>query len=207
MLHVTEKVWQRIGYTGILIIVLFSYFLFNRHLPPKITPITYLDNVIPFAPPWSLAYVSYLFLVWGSIAYGFFFCKFEWYRRFILALLTVQVIAYIVYILVPGYIERPVPEGEEFGIDIVRAIYAIDRPTSTLTPSLHVANSWLIALMTTKKFYTRAFLVFWAILIILSTLLIKQHYVIDVISGIFLSTMTYLVFERSRITRKGSVDE
>src|SRR5207237_201143 len=108
----------------------------------------------------------------------------ERYKRFIAALVVVQIIAYVFYILIPGHIVRPALDEPGFFSSVCKAIFTIDRP-NTLSPSLHVANSWLIFLMLSKRPVVRGILLTWALLIIASTLLIKQHYVIDVISGLF----------------------
>lgn len=194
--------WRRFGefkirtfYTTLLCLVFSIYFVINRNLSSNTEFRIFLDNLIPFAAPWSFAYISYLGLVWGSVLYATFFMDLNNYKKFIFSMLTVQFIAYLVYILLPVYISRPALNYDGLGMDLVRTIYNTDMP-NTLTPSLHVANSWLIALTMTKRYFIRGILVIWAILIILSTLFIKQHFVVDVMSGIVLSTITYIIFDK-----------
>lgn len=185
----------RLVYTAFLALLLSVYFLINRQLTPKIDLSVYIDNLIPFSAPWSLLYSSYLLLLWYGIGYAFWNFKLDRYKRFIIGLVIIQLVAYILYVAVPGKMVRPALPPSGFFYDIVRWIYATDMPT-TLTPSLHVSNSWFIALSLWGRKYLRPVLIMWAILIIVSTLLIKQHYLIDVVSGLCLSTLVHNLLEK-----------
>lgn len=191
MLRATQT---RLTYTALLALLLLVYVFLNRLLTPRFDLSLYIDNLIPFSAPFSILYSSYLILLWYGVSYAFFNFDLTRYKHFIIGLIIIQLTAYFFYVLLPGKIIRPTVVTEGFFFDLVRMIYIIDMP-SGLTPSLHVSNSWFIALALWNGKYLRPTLIVWAILIIVSTLLIKQHFFIDVVSGLTLSSLVYLCLE------------
>ena len=185
----------RFTYTVFLGLLLLVYFFLNREVTPKFDWTTAVDNLIPFSAPFGVLYSSYLLLLWYGIVYAFLYFDMHRFKQFIFGLVVIQVTAYVLYVLVPGKIIRPTVATAGIFFDLVRVIYAVDMP-SGLTPSLHVANSWFIALALWNNRYLRPTMIVWAILVIASTLLIKQHFVIDVVSGIALSSAVYAVIDR-----------
>ena len=88
---------------------------------------------------------------------------------------------------------------ENIFADAVRALYATDTPTNIL-PSIHVFNSLAIhmsltncAAMRDHRGIRRGSLIL-TILIILSTMFLKQHSVIDVCLGSTMALFGYLLF-------------
>lgn len=182
-------------YAVFLSILFCIYFLLNRGLTPTYDFSTYIDHLIPFSAPFGLLYFSYLMLLVYGVGYAFFEFDLCRYKRFVVGLVIIQVVAYLLYVLIPAKIVRPEVHPEGFFFDVVRMIYAVDMPSSQ-TPSLHVANSWFIALALWNGKYLRPTLIVWASLIILSTLFIKQHFLVDVVSGLALSSFTYAGLHR-----------
>ena len=98
----------------------------------------------------------------------------------------------------------PLPSGADAGVHAIDAwtrfhiegLRKIDTPLNC-APSLHVSSCFLASYLflneQRKKF---PFFFTWAILIAFSTLTTKQHYVFDIISGIGLSAVSYLIFYR-----------
>jgi H+/Cl- antiporter ClcA len=79
----------------------------------------------------------------------------------------------------------------------LRFLYDADPPYNCF-PSLHVAHSFVSAL-TCYRVHRRVGItaVVCAALVGLSTLFTKQHYVLDVIAGVFLACVAHVVFLRS----------
>ncbi len=76
-------------------------------------------------------------------------------------------------------------------------IYDFDRPYNCL-PSLHVAYAFLAALTCYRVHRGLGIAaLLYAALIGISTLYTKQHYVVDVVAGVLLAYVAYLVFLRS----------
>ncbi len=153
-----------------------------------------LDRVIPVQPAWAVIYLSYLavpFLPMLVIRQE------ELIRRTFLAWLLVWIAGYACFLIYPTTLPRPMGElGTGFFAWFLRGVYEADAPRNCF-PSLHVATPFVAALSLWRahRGVGRA-AGFWAVLIALSTLFTKQHYVADVIAGIFLAGVAYVVFLR-----------
>ena len=93
--------------------------------------------------------------------------------------------------------ERPhlVPNGNLWH-DYAAFWYWVDKPTA-LFPSGHVSMSFLSAYYT-RRIHPRLgnFCIIVAAYVGVSVVLIKQHYIADVVAGYLLATVSYLVFKR-----------
>jgi len=122
----------------------------------------------------------------------------EQIRRTVLAYLMVWITAYICFLVYPTIAPRPARViGEGFAVWGLRFLYGADPPYNCF-PSLHVAHSFISALTcyrVNRKVGIGATLC--ALIIGVSTLYTKQHYVLDVIAGIFLACLAYALFLRS----------
>jgi membrane-associated phospholipid phosphatase len=154
-----------------------------------------LDRLIPLQPGWALVYGSlYLFLILLPV---FVVCREEHIRRTVLAYLMVWITAYICFLVYP----TRAPRGDEvsgsgFGAWGLRFLYSADPPYNCF-PSLHVAHSFVSALTCVRLHRGLGFVALTcALLVALSTLFTKQHYVLDVIAGIGLAFAAYLIFLR-----------
>lgn len=99
------------------------------------------------------------------------------------------------FVIWPTTILRPdLPSGVWGGV--LAWLYRADRPTD-LFPSLHVAMSFLMAKAVGRERPTwRPAMLAWALLIAVSTLLIRQHYVIDVIGGLVIAYLGWFAYVR-----------
>ena len=92
----------------------------------------------------------------------------------------------------------PRPEVEYVGLTgiFLNMLHSADTPGNAC-PSLHVAMTFLAGFGFIKEkrnfFY---FFMVWAVLISLSTLTVKQHYVLDVIGGFFMSVIFYYIGQK-----------
>ena len=154
-----------------------------------------LDRVIPLQPAWALIYGSlYLFLIALPV---FVVRQKEQIRRTVLAYLTVWMTAFVCFLLYPTRAPRPAEViGEGFGVWGLRLLYGMDPPYNCF-PSIHVAHSFVSALAC-YRVHRRVGIGagLCAALIGVSTLYTKQHYVLDVVAGIFLACVAYAVFLR-----------
>lgn len=155
-----------------------------------------LDKAIPLKPSWSLIYGSlYVFVVLPLLVVR----QPEQIRRTVSAYLMIWIIAYVCFLLYPTVAPHAakIREQDFFGWVLGSIIYSCDVPYNCF-PSLHVAHSFVSAL-TCYRVHRGVGIaaVGWAFLIGISTLYTKQHYILDVISGIFLAYIAYLIFLRS----------
>lgn len=152
-----------------------------------------LDKEIPFISVFVFPYIYwYIYIFIGVI-----FILVKDRRKYIRALLAVYIgmlVCYFIYYLFPVEIARPTIINNDLPNKLVNIIYQNDRPLNCF-PSLHVLNSYIIMRYTNRKenkywfYYTQIV----GILIILSTLFIKQHFILDGIAAIILGEIVILI--------------
>lgn len=177
-------------------------FIENRNTQPHIIH-TVLDDKIPFCEYFIIPYLMWFLLIALTLVYMIFFQenKKEYYQlmRNIYAGAIVFLIVSLVY---PNAQDlRPELSGDGIFEKLVQLIYMVDTPTNIL-PSLHVfyAVACCIALLkTTFRKYGKEIkcgIVILTVLIILSTMFLKQHSVVDVVMALVLNVLFYVLFYR-----------
>ena len=164
---------------------------------------TWLDDQIPFCEYFIIPYV--LWFLFNIVVVGWFVLnarKHEYYRL-ITALMLGMTAFLVVSVVYPNRLElRPdyVNTGNIFG-KMVAVLYESDTSTNVL-PSIHVYNTVVLchAINTCTKLRSRkAVLVscnIFGVLIILSTMFLKQHSVIDVCLGLVMAMLLQIVSDR-----------
>ena len=112
------------------------------------------------------------------------------------AFLLVQVSALLIFVAFPSRMIRPelLPDGVSGSA--LRLLYEIDSAWNVF-PSLHAAHSVLVAMVCWR--YRRPLFPVVAVgsaLIIASTVLIKQHYALDILGGALLAAASMSVVDR-----------
>ncbi|MCR4956437.1 MAG: phosphatase PAP2 family protein [Lachnospiraceae bacterium] len=170
-----------------------------------------LDDYIPFVEYFVVPYLFWFIYVSATLVFFFFYSK-EDFKKACLFLFTGMTIFLIISTVYPnGAHIRPIvfPRDNIF-TDLVKMVYASDTATN-LFPSIHVYNSIGIhlalknsdAFKNRKKFLLASQIT--CILIILSTMFIKQHSVFDVLTGMGLAFfMWLLVYAPVGVLEKGS---
>lgn len=147
----------------------------------------FLDGKIPFI---SLFIIPYIYW-YPYILLGLIFILYKSRNKYLRVLLSIYVgmiVCYFFYYFFPVEIRRPYVADTNIFNKLVNIIYDNDRPVNCF-PSIHVLNTYLI-MRFTKKEYNKAWFNYTniiGILIILSTVFIKQHYILDGLASIFLS--------------------
>ena len=136
------------------------------------------EEQLPFLPIFTYVYVLTHFI---PLLLVFTIRDYAAFRRLVRACLVMLVIAYSTYLLFPVYLERPRFEVASLDTWLLSLLY-LDEPYNEF-PSLHVAMSWLSVHASQVSRRTRIGLVILATAISLSTLLVKQHYIVDVAYG------------------------
>ena len=182
----------------VLMLLIPFYIVIAELMPGRMlhVPELALDRVVPLQPIWALVYGSlYLFLILLPV---FVVRQEEQIRRTFLAYLMVWIVAYVGFLVYPTIAPRPAKViGEGFAFWGLRFLYSADPPYNCF-PSLHVAHSFVSAL-TCYRIHRGVGIAaaLCASLVGVSTLYTKQHYIADVIAGIFLACVAYVVFLRS----------
>lgn len=162
-----------------------------------------LDKMLPCVPFFLLIYVlAYVQWIEGYV----FHCRdsVQLCYHIVTADIISKAICLLCFLLIPTEITRPEITGDglfEWG---TRFIYTIDDPVN-LFPSIHCLESWMCfrsAMMVQKKngWYIAAHGIF-AVLVFASTVLIKQHFVIDIPAGIIACEIGLFLSKRYKLWR------
>ena len=161
-----------------------------------------LDDMIPFNEFFVIFYVGWYALVFGALAYTFFF-NVENFRRVQTYIIITQVIAMACYVLYPSRQDlRPeVFPRDNFLTATMAFIYSFDTSTG-VCPSLHVGYSLGILSTGLKdpdlSATWKVLLTFTVIMICLAVCFVKQHSAVDVLWAIPMCLVAEcLVFGRS----------
>lgn len=144
-----------------------------------------LDALFPFSEWFVIPYVFWYFYLGGMVVYTFF-CEPELYERFMIYLILTTGLAFLVFLLYPSCQNlRPEEFPRSNGLTrLVALLYHADTDTN-VCPSLHVMHA--LGIMTAGFRVRRLqspcwqlFFIVTSLLIIVSTVMIKQHSVLDV---------------------------
>lgn len=152
-----------------------------------------LDKEIPYVSAFIFPYIYwYAFIVLGLL---FILAKDR--KRYLRSLMVIYIsmcICYLFYYFYPVEISRPVISNNTIPNKIVNIIYEVDRPFNCF-PSIHVLNTYIIIRFTkikdNKSWFTYTSIM--GILIILSTVFIKQHFVLDGVAAIIIAEIVIAV--------------
>ena len=161
------------------------YDLLN-HGPAVLNLRTPLDAALPVVRPFVIPYVSLNPLVYFTLVVFLLF-RTKIFQSASLAMITAFLISYLFYFFLQTEVIRPVLTGSDLFTRLIQGVYATDNPFNDF-PSLHTSVSTLLTIHW-FQFNRRAGFVaaFWTTLIVASTILIKQHYVADLVAGLLLA--------------------
>ena len=172
---------------------------------------TAFDDMIPFCEFFIIPYLLWFFYIVLVPAFFVFFCpKKEYYQLAFNLMMGMTVFLIVSYIYPNIQHLRPTefPRDNIF-THMVSIVYSRDTPTNIL-PSIHVFNSLAIHMAVTHSERTgkcRWFCNFSLVLttlIVLSTMFLKQHSVIDVCLGATMALFGFLLFYPQRAGEYGN---
>lgn len=169
--------------------------------------LTAVDEAIPFVKYFALPYSVWIFYIYVCLFY-FFKKDVNVYYRMLLTYATCALLCYLIYSVFQTTVARPYVGGSDPFSLLMQYIYDRDRPYNCF-PSIHCFSSYMVMrAIWTSSFRNRRNLTLitgMSSLIILSTLFVKQHVVMDVLGAILLVevvTAALVAFERkSRLAR------
>lgn len=124
------------------------------------------------------------------------------FYRFVATDLTIHLICFLVFLLIPTTNVRPELMGNTISEKMLQFIYTMDGGSapSNLFPSIHCYVSWLCyrGVKGAKEIpgWYQGFSLIFAILIIVSTQVLKQHYIVDAIAGVALVELAWCFFKK-----------
>ncbi|MBG9616683.1 phosphatase PAP2 family protein [Bacillus cereus] len=181
--------------SGILLLVLVSplYDVLNKSTVHAVNVTTVVDEWIPFVKVFVIPYLLWFPYLYGTLIYYCFANRKQYYTILSIVILG-KLACFSVYYFWQTTVPRPAVVGTDVFSELVRYIYSIDHPVNCF-PSIHVLTTFVIMLAAFKRREQHAFeyyiINFFGMLIILSTLFIKQHAFVDVLSGITLASILY----------------
>ena len=150
------------------------------------------EERLPFLPIFEYLYVLTYFIAALLITT---IRDYATFRRMIRATGLSLLVAYTTYLLFPVYFERPHLEVSSLHTWLLSLEY-LDKPYNHF-PSLHVTLSWLAVFASQVSRRARVGFSVLAAGISVSTLFVKQHYVVDVLYGFVLAWIAWR-FARAR---------
>lgn len=164
-----------------------------------------IDDKIPFNEVFIIPYMLWFAYVAVTFLY-FFFYDMRSYRKMCMFLFSGMTIFLIISTVYPnGHLLRPATfEHNNIFTQMVSALYKADTPTN-LFPSIHVYNSigTHLAIIKSDKLKEKKVLCFASfvlmILIIMSTVMLKQHSVFDVITAFIMAGGAYTLVYRNEL--------
>jgi len=175
---------------AVLLLLFLAYFLLNSPRGHIHSLETMIDDRIPLLPAFVFPYLSLYVLLAVSL---WRFLRAET-RIFTIAALAIGldlVLSYLVFLFYQTQVERPVILGSDVSSNILRWVYSIDKPFNAF-PSLHTSTSTLLVLLWRRAgSRIQPIIALWAVCIIASTLLTKQHYIADVFGGVTVALVSY----------------
>jgi len=165
-----------------------GYYYFSR-IPTNNHLLTVWDKYIPTVP---IFIVPYLFL---SLAYLFlpiiFLFKLECakVKEYLSAQIIAQFISFAVFYFYSTSVVRDSIAGSDIFSNALRYLHSIDRPSAAF-PSGHVFQSIIIGYFLWIWYpKTRPYIIVVLPLVIASTVLLKQHYLPDILGGIIVAVI------------------
>ncbi len=162
------------------------------------------DLAIPVILPFVLAYILYFPFVYLGWAYIFAMWP-RYFRPYAIAMMIIGLITGIINITFQTYAPRAVVDNTDVFARMLIWLYNLNRPLTAL-PSLHVAHSLCTGYFLSKIFPKKTWL--WmstVVLISISTLFVKHHYIADVVTGGLLGAIvclaTDLIWEGRAMSR------
>ncbi len=184
------------------------FFIIESKNSPHYTVMdTTFDYSIPFLEIFVVPYYCWFLYIIIPVAYFLFKYDLEDYFRVVLFMTTGMTLFLIISTLFPNiqYLRPTEMPRDNIFCSMVESLYKTDTPTN-LWPSIHVYNSIgvAIAVNRSKRFHpgVKAASNILCVLIILSTVFIKQHTIFDVLTAFILAIVMYVVAYRSELVDK-----
>lgn len=212
-----KQLWEKYKH-GWVFLYAFIYMPWFIYLEQNVTTEyhlihTALDDKIPFIEYFIIPYT--LWFAFIAVTFGYFFLfaeKSEFYRLIIMMFTGMTVFLIISTVYPNGLNLRPDTfVRDNLFVDMVKNLYRADTPTNVL-PSIHVYNSLgaYIAISHCRKLkqyrWVQVSSLILTVSIILSTMFLKQHSVIDVFAAFAMAGIMYIaVYGTEKVQNSGMI--
>ena len=154
----------------------------------------YFDDKIPF-----LSFFVIFYVVWYAllilVPVMLYYKDYSKIREYAYVYCICGIISTIIFFIFPTTVTRAIVEETNISNKVVKYIYTLDNPPLNCFPSLHALESmlWIFYVGFNNKFSkkTRFIITIICFGIILSTLFIKQHALVDIIGAFLVLVIGY----------------
>ena len=162
-----------------------------------------VDRAVPLLP----VFVWFYILAFPFWAVGYLLAARrgkDMFYRFVATDLTIHFICFICFIFIPTTNVRPEIAGNTISEKLLLLVYSMDGGSSpsNLFPSIHCYVSWMCwkGVAGSKKIprWYQIFSLVFAILIIISTQVLKQHYLVDAVAAIVLVEVFWRFYQKGQ---------
>lgn len=160
---------------------------------------TPLDNIIPFIP--HFIYIYNLFYSFIILSYYYLYKKDE--KNFNIGIkvgIISTLIAYIIFIIYPTIMIRPNINVDSITSLVINTTYKFDNPAINCFPSIHCIFCFTIIYITTISskinIKSKTLINALSFFIIISTVLVKQHYVLDILGAFTITIIITLIIKK-----------
>ena len=164
-----------------------------------------IDREIPFIEAFVIPYLSwFVFVAWGIVTC--YLADLDTYD----ALSNTLMLGMATFLFISAFLPNRQPlrmiemPRDNVFTRLIAGLWMVDTPTD-VWPSIHVFNTVAVMMAMLKSGYPgfrktlfRVLLIIWSVLIILSTMLIKQHSVFDVLTALVLIAVCYIRIYREK---------
>lgn len=205
MKGIIKKINFKVILTSILLVAFQSiiFFLTKPFIKEPFVLGSALDNALPYVPHFIWIYVFWYFMLFAVPYYISVKNKVSLYK-YITTYIITTIIAGIIFISFPNSVIRAEITGTDIANKLVSFIYKMDTPAINCLPSIHCLFSYLFILATfdakedTSKLM-KIIITILSILVVLSTLFIKQHVIYDAIASLILAITIWIVVDKTNI--------
>ncbi|MBT2638287.1 MULTISPECIES: phosphatase PAP2 family protein [unclassified Bacillus (in: firmicutes)] len=174
------------------------YKILNNNPREAVILSTDLDDKIPFLSIFIIPYIIWYAFILGYLIY-FWYKDTRIYLKTLTLIVIGELVCFVIYFFFQTTVPRPNLVGDGILIELVGMIYSHDQPYNAF-PSIHVLTTFAIILgninIRNKHIIHSIFVPVMGSLIIISTLFVKQHYILDMFASMFLTSFIYgIVFE------------
>lgn len=165
-----------------------------------------IDDLIPFNIYFMIPYISWYFLLF-IVPYYLYKKDRNIFIKYCTSFILLTIVTNIIFICYPTTVNRPEIMGNDILSLATKLIFWIDTPVLNCFPSQHCAMSmlWILYVCNSNKSSKKVKILITidSILIMMSTLFVKQHVFIDFVSGIIIATLIYFItIKENKLTEK-----
>lgn len=188
---------------GLVIFQVFIFFLTKPFLQNPYVLGSTLDELIPFVPQFVWIYIFWYTMLFWVPYYVSFANKVSFYKYVTVFIIT-TLIAGIIFVAFPNTVIRADILTTDLSSQTVKVIYLLDDPGINCLPSIHCLYSFLFifAIFDTKSNspkWIKILITILSVLVVLSTLFIKQHVIYDAIAAFAIGRFIWILVNKTKI--------